>query len=238
MGELVGLALRGTSNCPMELNLEPVSVEKRKQLAERRPYILVAGVCVLLTLAAYGLYYSHTAAVTNQVTETLKPKVAALKDFDARIKKTQTEIAAQENLQKPLALAIEERAYWQRLIEDINTRLPLDLVWITSFEKVEKPAAETPGGGNNQPGGRGRSANAPTLHLKGLWLKNNRPEPASVVTDFVAKLKESPMYTPVDDPNQGYKLSQMNDTEEAYEFEIPLILKTFPGTTSSPTPNR
>ena len=36
LGELVGLALRGISSCPMELNLRPASVVKRQRLSERR----------------------------------------------------------------------------------------------------------------------------------------------------------------------------------------------------------
>jgi type IV pilus assembly protein PilM len=226
MGELVGLALRGTSNCPMELNLQPASVVKRQALAERRPYIVLAGVCVLLTLAAGYLYNSHAAAVTQQVTQSISSKVANLQDFDTRIKKVQADIKAQEDLQTPLAQAIQERAYWPALIEDINKRIPLDLVWLTSFE-VKAP--EQPAGGGGNPQNRGNNRPAPVVLLKGLWLYNKRPEPASVVTDFVAKLKESPLYTPLDDPAQGYRLSQLNETEWAYEFEIPLVLKTFPG---------
>src|SRR5678815_3495395 len=34
LGELVGLALRSTTKCPMELNLRPANVVRRQQLAQ------------------------------------------------------------------------------------------------------------------------------------------------------------------------------------------------------------
>ena len=39
LGELVGLALRSTMTCPMELNLRPANVVRRQQLAQRRPFL-------------------------------------------------------------------------------------------------------------------------------------------------------------------------------------------------------
>jgi len=57
--------------------------------------------------------------------------------------------------------------------------------------------------------------------LTGLYLWNSRQ--ASVVDDFVSKLSESPYFT-VD--KNALKRSVPNDTEWAYDFEIPLTLKT------------
>ena len=226
MGELVGLALRGTSNCPMELNLRPVRVVKRHQLAERRPYILLAGVCTLLALTAWGLYYTRAAAVTNQVSDGLDPKVTTLKGFETRMTAARNEIKAQQDTAAPLLTAVDDRGYWVKVIEDINTRLPKDLVWVTSFE-AKNPAVKPEAADAGQPGGKEKknAITGPVLMLKGLWLFNDRPEPATVVNDFVKKLKESPLYEAVDEPKQGYLRASENPSEWAYEFAIPLILK-------------
>ncbi len=193
MGELVGLALRGTSNCPMELNLRPVSVVKRHQLSERRPYIILAGVCTLLALAGWWLYYDHAAAVTNQVSEGLEPKVNTLKGFENRMNAARNEIKAQQDTAAPLLAAVEERGYWVKVIEDINTRLPKDLVWVTSFD-AKNPAVK-PDSTDATPASAKDKKNAitgPVLMLKGLWLFNERQ--ALVFDDFVNKLMESPHY--------------------------------------------
>ena len=59
--------------------------------------------------------------------------------------------------------------------------------------------------------------------LKGLWLFNDRGP--VVVDDFSNKLKESALYEVVMDKERGYVRASENDSEWAYEFAIPLVLK-------------
>ncbi len=59
LGELVGLALRSVSDCPMELSLRPESVIRAESLSKRRPYILLSGISVLLAMAGFIFYYWH-----------------------------------------------------------------------------------------------------------------------------------------------------------------------------------
>ena len=224
MGELVGLALRGSSNCPMELNLRPRSVVQRQELARRRPFILLAGVCTLLALAAWWLYLDRVAVITAEVTGKIAPKVTALKGLDTKMKVAKDEIAAQQATVAPLVRAVEERGYWLKIIEDINLRLPKELVWITSFEaKVQAPSDE---GTEPAPGPKGQATPKleTVLLLKGLYLTNKRANQASVADEFKDKLLESPHYT-LDQQPPRYKRSVPNDAELAFDFEFPLILK-------------
>ena len=46
----------------------------------------------------------------------------------------------------------------------------------------------------------------------------------------VAKLKESPLYETVTDPTKGYVRASENDADWAFDFAIPLVLKTPPST--------
>ncbi|MCE9609770.1 MAG: type IV pilus assembly protein PilM [Chthoniobacter sp.] len=225
MGELVGLALRGTSNCPMELNLRPRSVVRKHQLAKQRPFIVLAGVCTLLAVAGWWLYFDRAATVTQEVVDKLGPKVTGLQSLENKMKAARSDISAQQATAAPLLVAVEERGYWVKIIEDINARLPKELVWITSFEaKVQAAPADgaephpTPG-----PGPKGQPVVRPTVvTLKGLYLFN--PKGASVVDGFVDKLTESDLYT-VDKEPPRFKRNVPNDSDWAYEFEIPLILK-------------
>ncbi len=228
MGELVGLALRGSSDCPMELNLRPRGVVRRQQLARRRPFILLAGVCALLAVTGWWLYFSRAAEVTRTVTEALTPKVNDLHSFETRMTAAQKETKAQQAMVAPLVLAVEERSYWVKIIEDINARLPKELVWVTSFEARRQGAATEGSEPAPLPGPGGRGQGAPKentiLTLKGLYLLNDRTNPASVVDDFVKQLTESDLYT-LDKENPRFKRNVPNETHWAYEFEIPLILK-------------
>jgi type IV pilus assembly protein PilM len=67
LGELVGLALRSTVTCPMELNLRPVNVVRRHRLAQRRPFFVVAAACFVLGLLGWAFYFLRVASVEARV---------------------------------------------------------------------------------------------------------------------------------------------------------------------------
>jgi type IV pilus assembly protein PilM len=221
LGEMVGLALRGSTTCPMELNLRPASVVKRHELAKRRPFLIMAGVCLLALLAGGYLYFTRAAAIAEEVTGQLDEKVEPLKQMDGRINAANADIKAAQEAVAPLIAAVDEKSFWLRILDDVNARLPAEYVWVTSFE----PAVEEAAAPAAVPAGKpapGKPAPAPKtkLTLKGLYLFNDKQ--ATVVDDFVTKLKESPLYT-VDEPE--IKRSVPNDLEWAFEYEIPLVLK-------------
>jgi type IV pilus assembly protein PilM len=57
LGELVGLALRSATTCPMELNLRPASVVRAHELEKRRPILIMAAACFVLGLIGWGIYF-------------------------------------------------------------------------------------------------------------------------------------------------------------------------------------
>src|SRR3954468_7255137 len=73
-GELVGLALRSTTTCPMELNLRPASVVREHELIRRRPFFVLAAACVILGLLGWGFYYTRAASVTGETADALAMK--------------------------------------------------------------------------------------------------------------------------------------------------------------------
>lgn len=221
MGELVGLALRGTSDCPMELNLRPAKVVRRQEMAVKRPFLIIAGLCGLLALAAWWQYFEQSTKVTAAATEKLSPKVSELQNYEKKINQAKQDIKAQQDTARPYLAAVEDKAYWIELIEDINSRIPRDYVWVTNFDIAKTKELVSAGGpGAKKPGGGG-GGNEPTLLLKGLYLFNSRQQ--LVVDDFINKLKESSLYA-VDKDHIVRTLP--NEQEWAYEFQIPLVLKT------------
>ena len=112
-----------------------------------------------------------------------------------------------------------------QIIEDINSRLPKEYVWVTNFDikmPETRPGQQPPRPGPGGPGGAGgasRQASGAQVILKGLYLSN--PRNTQVVDDFVAKLNESQLYT-VD--KAKLERSLPNDKEWAYDFKIPLTL--------------
>ncbi len=225
MGELVGLALRNMASCPMELNLESDGVENRKWLARKKPFLVLAGVCLLLTVATWWLYYSRAQAVTQEVAAKVEELVAPLKDVETRMNSVRADRKRQEAAATPLLKVVSGRAYWVNLINDINSRISGDALWVVSLGIEEASQAAVPVvpvtvqngvGKPNKPAG----VPAKVLMLRGLYLEN--PRGATVVDDFLAKLGESPLYE-VNKEELGRSVP--NETEWAYEYSVPLILK-------------
>jgi type IV pilus assembly protein PilM len=231
LGELVGLALRGTSECPMELNLRPARVVRRHEIARRRPYLILAGLCIFALLGVCYVYFDKAALLTSDVAAKLEAKARPLAEFDKKIGAAMKDKDAALAKATPLITAVDEKNFWIRIIDDINKRLPADYVWITSFEAAPEVAA-TPAPGAPKPAaapkpivkaapGEVTNNNPPVrLTLRGLYLYNDKQ--TGVVDDFKEKLKESELYT-VDD--EKFKRSVPNETEWAFDFEIPLLLK-------------
>ncbi|MEZ0256293.1 MAG: hypothetical protein ACAI37_13495 [Chthoniobacter sp.] len=191
-------------------------------MAVKRPFLIIAGLCGLLALGAWWQYFEQSTKVTAEATEKLSPKVTELQNYEKKINQAKADIKAQQETARPYLTAVEEKTYWIDIIEDINSRIPRDFVWVTDFDiaKVRDLVGAGGAGAKKGGGGGGGGSNEPTLLLKGLYLFNNRQQ--LVVDDFINKLKESNLYT-VDKDHIVRTLP--NEQEWAYEFQIPLVLK-------------
>lgn len=221
MGELVGLAIRSACEAPMELNLEPASVTKKKLLKRKQPFMIMAGLCVLLSLAGCYLYFLRAATVEQQVTETLTRQVSTLKPIAAAFDTTKSQIDAAQAAAAPFITAIHERDYWARLIDDINSRLPQPYIWVTTFEPVNlsegkvaapgAPGAPAPGGGGPQRRGAGGYG----LRLHGLYLTDQ----VGLVDTFADNLKKSPFVASVTTPIRS------NPTDSNWDFDYEILVE-------------
>ena len=197
LGELVGLALRSVSDCPMELNLRPESVIRGESLAKRKPYVLFSGICVLLALAGAWFYFWHASQVLDQAITVVKDHTAPLQGISGKMDQVKKDLKVQADTAQPFEAAVSDREYWVKVISDINSRLPQQKIWITSFEPGYflgafpdvKFTAATPG----------MTAPAKSrfgILVHGLYLDIAAPGDKSpgqqVVFDFKEALKKSP----------------------------------------------
>ena len=235
LGELVGLSLRAISECPMELNLQPASVERAHSIAQKRPYLVVAGLCVLLSLAGWWLYFERAAQVKAAVIGNLEKTIAPLKIKEGQFQAVRREIQAAQATAAPFVQTVEERNYWNSVINEINARLPDRYIWITVFEPLSlqegkatpllatdaKTSPETPAA---TPERTGNAAGTPSkaafgVRLRGLYLEN--PNEAGVVDQFSKSLEESPLVSKVNVATRGTP----TQTEWAYDYELDVELK-------------
>ena len=134
LGELVGLGLRSINNCPMELNLRPTSVVRAQRIASRRPYFVTAGLCLLLALAGWWLYFLRAANIQSDVLSEVNGKVAVMQGFESKFQKANADIQKINTVAAPLNETVEDRQFWAKIVNELNARLPEKYIWITSLQ--------------------------------------------------------------------------------------------------------
>ncbi len=237
LGELVGLALRSVSACPMELNLRPATVLRRQALEKRRPFFMMAAAAVVLALLGWGFYYTRAAQVARFGVEKIGKINAPMQAAEAKIEKLRKQAASLDTVGAPLVAAINDRFFWVEILEDLNARLPKADIWITELIPIsggkpigvdEKRAAEiapTPAVvARSTTKAQAGSAAIDGLLLRGLYLFN--PKQQEVVVDYFRNLVRSPFFN-IDPKNQArvIKSTIPNDTEWAFPYELRLDLK-------------
>ena len=239
LGELVGLALRTVTECPMELNLRPASVVRAQALEKRRPFLIMAAACFILALVGWGTYYARAAQETRQSTERLQPKIDKMRAAEAKFNKLRKDTASLDSMATPLVTAIKDRNFWPEILEDLNARLPKEDIWITELVAMsggkaigvdEKRMMEiAPNPVTSPSAGKGTTARTSGtaidgILLRGLYLLN--PKQEQVVVDYFRNLVGSPFFAI--DPNdqaRAIKPSTPTNTEWAFPYELHLDLR-------------
>jgi type IV pilus assembly protein PilM len=240
LGELVGLALRGVTVCPMELSLLPANVVRRQELERRRPFFIAAAACVVLTMLGWSAYYTRAAQVTRETAERIQQKNASMRGAETQLDKLRKQIVSLDGVATPLLAAINDRDFWPQILEDLNARLPEADIWITelgatSGGKVvgagDKHAGQSASPSLPQtsaPGTRTAAAGTKLIDgilVRGLYLYN--PKQQEIVVDYLRNLASSPFF--VVDPKTPERViksnSVPNDTEWAFPFELQLTLR-------------
>ena len=240
LGELVGLALRSVTVCPVELNLRPASVVRRQDLEKRRPFFIAAAACILLALLGWSAYYTRAAQVAQQTTQAILQKNDAMRVPEARLEKLKKQITALDNVATPLIAAVNDRNFWPQILEDLNSHLPESDIWITELAATsagkllgvaEKRAGEvvpTPAPTPAGPAGKTAAAGGNMIdgiNVHGLYLYN--PKQQEIVVDYLRNLANSPLFV-IDarTPERFIKSNSVpNDTEWAFPYELQLTLR-------------
>jgi type IV pilus assembly protein PilM len=240
-GELVGLALRTVTVCPMELNLLPATVVAREQLEKRRPFFIAAAACILLALLGWSAYYTRAAHVAQQTAQAMRQKNDSIHVTEGQVDKLKKRITVLDNVASPLITAVTDRNFWPQVLEELNARLPEADIWVTELAATsggkllgapEKRAGEVaPTPAPTAPAGPAAKA-AATLEksidgimVRGLYLYN--PKQQEIVVDYLRNLANSPLFViNVKTPERVIKSNSVpNDTEWAFPYELQLTLR-------------
>jgi type IV pilus assembly protein PilM len=241
LGELVGLALRTVTACPMELNLRPAKVARRHELAKRRPFFVAAAACFVLALLGWSAYYARAAQLTRHSTEQLQQKIDVMRAAEAQLDKLRKQTTSLDSVAAPLVAAVDSRSFWPEILEDLNARLPKEGIWITELVATSggkpigmqesrvaalaaspTPAATAARGKTTAPKITGPAIDG--ILVRGLYMFNSKQQ--EVVLDYFRNLVGSPFFN-VDPNNQArvIKSTIPNNKEWAFDYELHLDLR-------------
>ncbi len=240
LGELVGLALRTATACPMELNLRPEKVTRRHDFEKRRPMLVMAAACVVLALLGWAGYYARAARVMHESVNQLQTKIDMMQAAEGQLAKLKKQTTSLDNVATPLIAVVDDRSFWVELLGDLNARLPKHDIWITELiptsdgqpigendarattplATTEIRATTTQARTRTRPGG-------PVIDgilIRGLYLFN--PKQQEVVIDYFRSLIGSRFFKiNPNDQARVIKSSIPNNTEWAFDYELHLDLR-------------
>ncbi len=201
-GEVVGLALRRMSECPIEVNLLPQSIRARKQAHQKRPFLAGAALSVLLIpLCLIGFAQRATTVKQNQldeVTRQVEKKQNLRNDIAKKVKERRD---LQQRIDGVTTL-VQQRFWWTELLEDLNQRLVTN-VWLVSIAPGDQPTtllmaseglirrfSATPSSTGTLP----VVTNASIAYLRLSGAGNHGEEDLKLVDAFREQLRSSPFF--------------------------------------------
>ncbi|MDD5522272.1 MAG: type IV pilus assembly protein PilM [Kiritimatiellae bacterium] len=182
LGEVVGLGLRRSLTCPVEINLMPPALVAKKVFRKRQPYFGLIALGVALIMLCWWVYLSHMQGIMKIQFGIVEKKT---QDLDTVLTHLQKVLAGKKKAQMKadeILSVIRLRTKWIEIMEDVYSRMP-EGMWLNSLKPVPPSA-----GGTNQ---------IMYIELKGSGFADklvDKPE-KSAIEDFRDKLRSSPYFT-------------------------------------------
>jgi len=123
LGEVVGLGLRNLAHCPVELNLMPKSSLKRREFAQKKPYLAASVFCLILIVFAYGLFFDRVADEKAKALALLKPKVTKLQVDEQKLKEAMSAMRRAQQEAEQFIAAIADRLHWANALTALREAL-------------------------------------------------------------------------------------------------------------------
>jgi type IV pilus assembly protein PilM len=145
LAEVVGVALRKTLTCPIEINLLPPNVVAEKAFRRKQPFLLSAAFGVVMLVVVWCAFFLKTASLAGEKAQQVEARVAALQAVDTPLRATLKEVGQINGKIDTLRELAGKRTNWLRILGEIQKAMPPDL-WLTSVAPVrpELPPSADP----------------------------------------------------------------------------------------------
>ncbi len=130
MGEMVGLGLRLTTECPIEINLIPPTVTRRRLFQKKIPYLGVTMLGLIFITLSWWVYFGKVRDELQRYNAQIAGEVAQRKDLDEQLRKAEADLALVRLQSAQLQKVAQARFYWIQFFSDLSGRIPRNS-WIT-----------------------------------------------------------------------------------------------------------
>jgi type IV pilus assembly protein PilM len=235
LGELVGCALRGLGDCPMEIALTPPSVVQARKTARRIPNLVLAAAFFIATPVLWWFQFTRTSELIEQAKDNIAAESQSLQSNSQKIEASLRKKKELETEVKPFLDSVAERSAWANILNELSSRLPQRFIWVTRLAPVEidtsapqdksrasqkKPAAPAP---------EAPKKAITHIEVKGLYLDNPPNEKgAGLIDEFYDSLSGSAVFdisTTTDRASVITERTTPTGETWAYSFTMRLPLK-------------
>lgn len=137
LGEIVGLAIRRSLACPVEINLMPPELQARKAFRQRQPFFAVAAVGLVLIMFCWWVYFNKMRSVWEDRTQKLDQRLELREGIARELRTTGNAQAQASSKHATVVELIERRGQWLTWIEAVHEAM-LEGMWIRSLVPTEK----------------------------------------------------------------------------------------------------
>lgn len=143
LGEVVGLALRRTLPCPIELDLMPAKVQEQKAFRKKQPLLIASMLFVVIAVILWGVYFYQMGSLAKQRAENINQRLQSLTSLENRMKGEEAALTDVRNRVEEIGAEIGKRSSWVELLEDVHSAL-VEGMWLSSLESVDAESSQEP----------------------------------------------------------------------------------------------
>ena len=136
LAESVGLALRRSLACPVEINLMPPEIVKRTSLQKRIPFFGLAAAGLLLCLGIWVMYEKQQVKLYTFQSEQVAAKLSECKAKLVHLKKAEQAKETVQNKADAIRNVMIARTAWLKRVDAIRRSL-FDGMWLTEMTPVK-----------------------------------------------------------------------------------------------------
>jgi type IV pilus assembly protein PilM len=144
LAETVGLALRCSLACPVEVNLMPPELVKQKTLKRRLPFLGLAALGILLSLGIWTLHQQKMTELYESQRKQVEDRLQSLKGKQERLDSVRAKKEIVKTRTDALKSLLLSRSNWQRRIEAVRKSM-MDGMWLMEIKAIKNSGGAVEG---------------------------------------------------------------------------------------------